>query len=471
MSGLRGGMRVRLCLIGSAALLWALAAPRLSADDPESKPKPAPASPQADSAADLAAKMAKERSEFELLKLLADSLDQIERNYVEKIDRRELIEAAIRGMTSKLDRHSTYIGPQEIEKFRSGVENEFGGVGITVEKQGERIVIFSPILGGPAHRAGVRGGDVIAQIDGASAHGLTIDEVIKRIKGPLGGLVKLTLERAVGEPVTIELKRELVRVESVLGLRRTPGDEWDFWLDEGEKIGYIRLTNFGRHTAEDLRAALRILQAGKARGLVLDLRYNPGGLLQAAIEICDLFLAEGKIVSTSGRANPTRVWNAQIDGGPAEQLPLVILINGQSASASEIVAGCLQDHERAIVVGQRSWGKGSVQNIVDLEEGKSALKLTTAGYLRPSGRNIHRNEGASESDAWGVQPNAGAELSFTLDESSDYLQERRQRDAIRGLGRREGPEPPRPPVELDRQLQLAVDQLRGKITPELAADK
>jgi carboxyl-terminal processing protease len=412
---------------------------------------------------------AKETEEYyKLLRLFADTLDQVERNYVKDIDRRELMEAAIRGMMAKLDQHSTYIPPAELEKFRSSVENEFGGIGITVSTESDGLTIVSPLYGTPAYRAGLRGGDKILEIDGQSTAGGTIDDAVKRMKGKIGSSVKLTIKHASdGKLETIEVKRELIRVDSVIGDKRNADDTWNFLFDEENKIAYIRITNFSRHTADTLRTVLGDLTREGMRGLVLDLRYNPGGLLTTGIEVCDLFVTDGKIVSTSGRNAPERVWEAKKEG-TFEGFPMAVLVNRFSASASEIVAGCLQDHKRAIVVGERTWGKGSVQNIVELEDGKSALKLTTAGYLRPSGRNIHRFDCAKENEEWGVSPKEGYEVKLTDEEMSQLLAERRKRDAIvaRPAGDSESAAPT--PIE-DAQLLKAVEYLKEQL--QKPADK
>jgi carboxyl-terminal processing protease len=215
----------------------------------------------------------------------------------------------------------------------------------------------------------------------------------------------------------------------VLGDTRRDDDAWEFMLDKDKNIGYIRITAFSRDTTKELKKALTELSGRKLKGLILDLRFNPGGLLQSAIDISDLFVADGKIVSTEGRNAKPRIWKAE-KAGTFEGFPMVVLVNRYSASASEIVAACLQDHSRAIVIGERSWGKGSVQNVIELEQGKSALKLTTASYQRPNGHNIHRFPDSKESDEWGVKPNDGYEIKLSDGELQRLNSHRRARDIL-----------------------------------------
>jgi len=434
-----------------ALVAWVLLVPFFShpgwCDEPSKSPKPDP------------------NTDTELLRLFADTLDKVERNYVNPVDRRELMEAAIRGMLAKLDPHSAYIPPTELDHFRTGIENEFGGIGITVTAAGGTLTVISPFYGTPAYKAGVRGGDAIVEIDGQAAAGISVDEAVARVKGPIGSPVKLTVRHASGGTTeTLEIARAVVRVDSVLGDRRKADDTWSFLLDEDRKIGYLRIVNFGRNTADELRTALGELKRQEVQGLILDLRFNPGGLLTAAIEVSDLFVASGRIVSTSGRTGTLRKWDAH-EPGTFEGFPMVVLVNRFSASASEIVAACLQDHHRALVAGQRTWGKGSVQNVIELEDGKSALKLTTAGYLRPSGQNIHRFEGATESDEWGVKPDSGLEVLLTPDEIEAYHAERRQRDAIVA---HTADQPATAAAKYDKQLQVAFDQLLKLMDKDVA---
>ena len=411
---------------------------------------------------DEALKKSKADDEFyELFRLFADTLDQVERNYVKDISRRELMEAAIKGVISKLDQHSSYIAPNELEEFRTDVEAEFGGIGIKFSKASKKswLRVLSPIAGSPAYRAGILAGDVITHIGDAATNELDRKETVKRIKGKLGTTVKLTVRHLDGTSEEIEVARQIVRVETVLGDRRNDDATWDFMLDDEKKIAYVRVTAFARHTTSELGAALEKLTSQNMQGLILDLRSNPGGLLSTAIQISDMFIEEGRIVSTSGRNVEEKTWDAHRRGTYSD-FPMVVLVDNFSASASEIVAACLQDHERAIVVGQRTYGKASVQNIIEMEHGRSALKLTTAQYYRPNGKNIHRFKGATKDDEWGVLPNPGWNVKQTWAESVELANRRRERDVIRS-----GRDDNEPDTITDKVLDKARSHI-GKLIDE-----
>jgi carboxyl-terminal processing protease len=368
--------------------------------------------------------------DYELYQVFADTLDQVERNYVKDVSRRELMEAAIHGILNKLDPYSNYISPEDIGRFKSSVENQFGGIGIQIGPENGQLKIISPLVGTPAYRAGLESGDVILEIDGKSAEGISMDDAVKQLKGEAGTKVALTIRHpGSANKETVTITRELVRVETVLSDRRKSDDTWDFMLDHDKHIGYIRVSAFSRDTAQDLKKALVELQKEGLKGLILDLRFNPGGLLTSAIEVSDMFVADGKIVSTKGRNTAERVWEAQKEG-TFEGFKMVVLVNHYSASASEIVAACLQDNHRAVIIGERTWGKGSVQNVIELEGGKSALKLTTAGYHRPNGKNIHRFPDAKETDEWGVMPDEGYEVKLNGAQTGRLIEYRHKRDIL-----------------------------------------
>jgi carboxyl-terminal processing protease len=272
------------------------------------------------------------------------------------------------------------------------------------------------------------------------------------LKGKAGTSVEINVRRGDGKVETLKLNREVVRMDTVLGWKRKPDNSWNFWYDEQEKLAYIRVASFSRHTTEDLRKSLEELTSQSLRGLILDLRLNPGGLLSSAIEVSDLFVADGRIVSTAGRNIDEKRWDAH-HRGTFEGFPIAVLVNRASASASEIVAACLQDHGRGVVIGERTWGKGSVQNVVELEGGNSALKLTTAKYYRPNGKDIHRDEDEGEDDEWGVKPDPGFEVKAGNADLVELAEWYRIRERLPAMDV--------DPAWVDRQLVRAVEHLKS----------
>lgn len=374
---------------------------------------------------------------YELMRVFVDTFEQIDRNYVKDVDRRELMEAALRGMLSKLDPYSDYISPDDLEHFTEAVEQEFGGIGIQVNWDAEKreIEVTTPLPGSPAYAAGIHAGDRIVEIEGKPVSEFPMDRelqtAIQLLKGEAGVEVKIGVRHVESEAVEqLTLTRAVIQLDTVLGDSRKTDGTWNFMLDPEKKIGYIRLTHFTRRSAEEMRHALQTLKDQEMKALIIDLRYNPGGLLQSAVEIADMFIEDGVIVSTEGRNSRERSWYAK-KFGTYSGFPMAVLVNRMSASASEILSACLQDYHRAVIVGERSWGKGSVQNVIELEGGDSALKLTTASYHRPSGKNIHRFPGAKESDEWGVSPDEGFGVTFTDAETERYFDVRRTRDVPR----------------------------------------
>jgi len=371
---------------------------------------------------------------MELYGLFVDAVEQVQANYVRPVSRKELLESALKGMLQDLDPHSVYINTAQYKTFRRKIEGRFGGIGITVgfDMEANRLKVLAPMVGTPAYAAGILAGDLILEIDGKTTEGMTADKAIDVLQGQPGTPVKLhVLHDGTQRAETIAVDRAIIDVPTVLGDLRKPDDHPDFFLDRAARVGYIRITEFLQNTAADVKAALEELKQGGAKGLVLDLRGDPGGLLSSAVEISDLFLDKGVIVSTRGRNTIDKTYEAQKEG-TFEPIPLVVLVNENSASAAEIVAAALQDHKRAQVVGQRSYGKGSVQNILDLEDGNSVLKLTVATYWRPSGKNIHRFKDAKEADEWGVSPDAGLEVKLTPQEHFAWAIARRDRDLLGG---------------------------------------
>ncbi len=443
--------RLSWLLLGSllCGLMFSFVASQ--ADDP---PKDKAAADQ--KAADDKSKAdAKRDEDYELMRLFADTFEQIERNYVKDVDRRQLIQAAIRGMVTQLDPYSNYISPEELKRFNQEVEQEFGGIGVQMDSIAPPLRVMSPLPGTPAYKAGLKTGDLFMEIDGKSTQGFTLNDAIRLLQGKPGTDVTIGVQHAGSDTVEqIKITRALIQVATVLGDTHKADDSWNFFVDADNKLAYIRLTQFGRRSADELQEALESLKEAGMKGLVLDLRFNPGGLLGQATKIADLFLESGTIVSVKGRNTDNRVWSAEKEG-TFSGFPMAVLINRGSASASEIVSAALQDHKRAVIVGERSWGKGSVQNVIELEGGSSALKLTTAQYLRPSGRNIHKFPGAKDDEEWGVGPDPDHKLELSLKELQEYSDYRRQRDIIGGN--------PAKSEFKDRQLDHALAYLKSEL--------
>lgn len=309
------------------------------------------------------------------LKLFSDVIELIEKNYVEPVETKKLIDDAIQGMVHGLDPHSALLSPEDYKELQMDTQGEFTGIGISITMRNGLITVVSAIEGTPAYKAGVKPGDVIISIGGKSVKDLK--EAVSRIRGPKGTKISLTLMReGAAAPLTFDLIRDTIPIESVKAQLLEPG------------YGYVWITNFRESTTQDLVTALDKLESKTPlKGLVLDLRNNPGGLLNQAIEVCDLFIEKGTILSIKGRYDKnSKVFTAHPNANK-RKYPIVVLINGGSASASEIVAGALQDHKRALIMGTTSFGKGSVQNVEPLRDGY-ALKLTIARYYTPSGRSI-----------------------------------------------------------------------------------
>jgi carboxyl-terminal processing protease len=372
---------------------------------------------------------------YERLSLLVDVLQNVELNYVHELsdeERQKFMENAIQAGLQSLDIHSAYINPKDFKAFSRQSEGVFGGVGIqiVVDRDSRRIVVISPIVGTPAYKAGIKPGDEIEKIDGEPTQGMSAEDAVERIQGPPGTTVRLTI-RPRGSTRTVEktLVRSIIEVESVLGDQRDANKNWDFMLDKQNRIAYVRLSQFTKKSFDELRNVLARLENEQVRGLILDLRNNPGGLLDSAVNIADLFLTSGVVVSVEGRNRTHSTYEAREPGTMLQGKPIVVLIDGSSASASEIVAAALQDHKRAVVMGERSFGKGSVQTLIPMEGGKAALKLTTAKYMRPSGKNIHRFPESKDEDDWGVRPDI--EIPLTRTEREEYWLARRDRDIVR----------------------------------------
>ncbi len=354
----------------------------------------------------------KDRETYRQLELFGTVFDRIRSDYVEapKID--DMIENALNGMLASLDPHSSYMNEKTFRDMQVQTRGEFGGLGIEVTMENGLVKVVSPIDDTPASRAGLKSNDKIVGIDGQAVRGLTLQQAVEKMRGPVGSPIKLTIRRDTGTPFDVTLTRANIKITPVKA------------RIEDKDIAYIRVTSFNEQTTSGLEKAMTELKKeskGKLAGLVLDLRNNPGGLLKEAISVSDAFLNKGEIVSTRGRKKEeSQRWNAK-KGDISGELPMVVLINGGSASASEIVAGALQDHHRAIVLGTQSFGKGSVQTIIPLP-GHGALRLTTQRYYTPSGRSIQ---------AKGITPDLVIEqLKLTALSDEDQRREKDLRGAL-----------------------------------------
>src|SRR6187397_2191396 len=386
---------------------------------------------------------------YRQLNLFGDVFERVRSDYVEKPDDSKLVESAISGMLTGLDPHSSYMDAKSFRDMQVQTRGEFGGLGIEVTMEDGLVKVVSPIDDTPAAKAGIMANDIITKLDDEQVQGLTLNQAVEKMRGPVNTKIRLTIMRkGQDNPVEVSITRDVIRVRSVRS------------QVEGEDIGYIRLTQFNEQTTEGLKKAIADIGAkisdDKLKGYVLDLRNNPGGLLDQAISASDAFLQKGEIVSTRGRnAEETQRFNARA-GDLTKGKPLIVLINGGSASASEIVAGALQDHKRATVIGTRSFGKGSVQTIIPLGSGNGALRLTTARYFTPSGRSIQ---------AKGITPDI--EVLQEIPEELKARTDTRGEASLRGHLKAEGDEatgsqsyiPPDP--KDDKALHKALDLIRG----------
>lgn len=416
----------------------------------------------------------RELSEAELTALLADVRDRLGQR--EDLDNHKDIDHALQRMLAHLDPYTTYIDPETIARFTTETTGEFKGIGISIRENRTKgmLQVMTPLKGSPAHVAGLKAGDLISSItryeddkgkplpepEVISTKGMTTSDAVKKIQGKPGTKIKLTVVReGVAEPLEFEVRRAVIEVESVMGIKRLESDEWNYVIDPESRICYIRLTGFARNTARDLGKVLDQLRKEGISGLILDLRFNPGGLLISAVQISDMFISDGKIVTIRPRAGRETTEKARPEGKHLLGFPMVCLVNGMSASGSEIVAACLQDHERAIIMGERSYGKGSVQNIQPFEGGE--LKLTTASFWRPNGKNLNKSSTSGrEEDEWGVMPNKGFSLKLSERERDDLYEYQRDSEVI---PRRDLPSKEKKTEYKDLQLEMALKYLRSQI--------
>ncbi len=371
----------------------------------------------------------------------SDIMGRIDRLYVRPVDDRRLFDLAVNGMLKDLDEHSDFYDPRGAAALLSAIEQHYAGVGIEVnfDVKSKKLLVMGTLVGSPAYRADILIGDQILKVDDTKIGDLKTDDetrtdpATRLIRGPVGSTVRLTLLRRTSkEPLVVTLKRADITTDSVFGYNRNADDTWNYWMPGQPGIAYIRLSTFGDRSADELRLALESLEPQKLKGLVLDLRFNGGGALKAAIEICSLFVPKAALIATTRGRDDTIIDELRAIGpGAYQNFPLVLLVNSFSASASEITAACLQDHQRAVICGQRSYGKGTVQRVLDLGSGVGTLKLTIATYWRPSNQNIHRHKAAKDSDVWGVMPDEGFAVPLSDSQVERMIASRRPRESVR----------------------------------------
>jgi carboxyl-terminal processing protease len=391
---------------------------------------------------------------YKQLNLFGDVFERVRQDYVEKPDDGKLVESAINGMLAGLDPHSSYMDPKAYREMQVQTHGEFGGLGMEVTIEDGLIKVVAPIDETPAAKAGILANDIITHVDGEPLQGLTLNQAVEKMRGPVNTKIKLTIRRkGQDKPIEVTLTRDVIRVRSVRS------------RIEGGDIGYIRITQFTQQTSDGLRKAISDISSqvsvDKLKGYIIDLRNNPGGLLDQAVSVSNAFLSRGEIVSIRGRtADEAQRFSARSSGGDLTKgKPLVVLVNGGSASASEIVAGALQDHKRATLIGTRSFGKGSVQTIIPLGADKGALRLTTARYFTPTGRSIQ---------AKGVVPDIEVlqDVPDELKSRMDSKGEASLRGHLKAVGEEEtGSQSYVPPdPKDDKALKQADDLLRGAKT-------
>jgi len=385
---------------------------------------------------------------YKQLNLFGEVFERVRAEYVDDVSDDSLVESAINGMLTSLDPHSNYLNTKNFNDMKVQTRGEFGGLGIEVSMENGLVKVVSPIDDTPAARAGLKPGDLITHLDGDPVQGMTLPEAVEKMRGPISSEIKLTIRREGKEPFDVKLIRATIKIQSVRSHL------------EGDNIAYIRITTFNEQTDVGLNNAMKNLKqqaGGKLIGVVLDLRNDPGGLLDQAVAVADAFLEKGEIVSTRGRrSEDAQRYNAR-PGDIAAGLPIAVLINGGSASASEIVAGALQDHHRAVLLGTRSFGKGSVQTIIPLP-GHGAMRLTTARYYTPSGRSIQ---------AKGIDPDIvveAAKIEKTPEKGEAKpatASDLKKDDSGDGGGEQSSVDPSIMGTSADYQLARAVDMLRG----------
>ncbi len=436
--------------------------------------------------------IADQADQYEFFVPLVDVLDEVDDHFLREPDFEEMQTAAINGMLESLDDpYTVYIPPAKVQEFDKSIRGSYVGIGAEVNTSEGFMQIVSPMDDSPAYKAGIEADDLVVAVNGESTYERELTEIIDNLMGEPGTEVILTIERE-GDPTDlppaalepsvpgptgdapgpkagrirfdIPVVRQRIRAATIKGFRRD-GEEWSYWANPVDKVAYIRVTQFTDTTIPALSSAARRLIDEGMRGLILDLRFNTGGSLDAAIAMANLFLEDGTIVSTKGRAGPERRAAATADN-TLPDFPLVVLVNGSSASASEIVAGALADNDRAVILGERTYGKGSVQGVYRLPSGHGQLKITEAYYYLPSGRKLHRE---TESTVWGVDPTDGFYVPMTAQENREMWRVRRDLEILRNPEKADnGPESWSDPQWIleymkDKQLSAAVEAIHDRL--------
>ena len=454
-------MKYRLSVAVLAALLGGSVAPDLAAEEapPAVPATPAPAASPEAAAPATTAEVKSEPIPLDDIRLLVEIFHKVKSDYVEAVSDKQLIDNAIKGLLAGLDPHSTYLDAEAYEELQEGTTGEFGGLGIEVGTEDGFVRVIAPIDDTPASRAGVQAGDTIIKLDDTPVKGITLNEAIKKMRGKPGTKISITLMRdGVEKPIDLTLVRDVIKIRSVRGRLLEPG------------LGYVRVSAFQANTGDDLVAQLEKLKTeskSALKGLVLDLRNNPGGVLGAAVAVSDAFLDAGRIVYTEGRIEDAKL---EFDAKPPDLIggaPLVVLVNEGSASASEIVAGALQDRQRAVIMGRQTFGKGSVQTILPMNN-NAAIKITTARYYTPNGRSIQ---------AEGIRPDIEIDKLKVADfntEEGAFVKESQLERHLENTGKKEAPVADAKPGDEDRaqraelakrdyELYEALNLLKGMV--------
>jgi carboxyl-terminal processing protease len=379
----------------------------------------------------LVAVLCRQRVQNQYAHVLVGAMTKIESHALDPVGERQLFEGAMDGMLHQLDENSTYLSPEDVVAFHEEVDLQFAGIGVTtiIDPKTKQLRVISPVPNSPASRAGILAGDRILRIDDANTQGMSRHDAFLLLRGKPGTTVTLSiLHKGETKSVEVALVRQIIQRESVLGDTRNADGSWNFFLDGRDRIGYLRISCFTDETARELKQALTRMTAQGMRGLVLDLRDNPGGYVPAPVAVCNLFVKSGDIVTTRGRQGRIDERYSADGRAPFTDSPMAVLVNQETASAAEIVAACLQDNRRAVVVGQRTYGKGTVQDLIELGPGCGIMKLTTKSFWRPSGKDIRRVHGPGAKDDGGVSPDEGCKVALTKNEFNRWQVWRNNRD-------------------------------------------